>query len=682
MICRFVRRRACGILTRLLAISFTTAIWADSPPGFSPWIGSGLHDTGISTADGVIATMSPAGELFVAIASLGPACPAPNFTLGNSASGSFCVSKFAASGQPVFSTQIGGASFSAIALDASGNVLIAGTSGLTGAGFATTPGAYKAAPPGSPNPILCKLSGSDGHPLFGTFVDVSVLPADGFIAANLVVDSADNAYIEGPNVSSGASTIEQINATGTAAGYLTGFGNAATIDLVLAVDANSNLYCAYVDTNGTLRLEELNPAGAVMASIAGPLGNLPLAGLAVDPSGNPEELLVDNSAPGTFRLRKYGAGLSTLLFDVAINAGSILSMAVDSAGITDIFGYTGAIDLTQVNPTQSCVQSATQSAGLGAPPPENAFLLRIDPGGNVLQSTYLQAQIGVPQATITAGTAGAYVTFPSVTANVTTIYTMTLAPASARIALACAGNAASFVEAPLAPDEIIVVFGAGFGPATPITTVPDATGLYPSEVGGVQITFDGVAAPLLYASNSQVNLVAPAALSGKSTTQICAVLNGAVANCLNAAVAAAAPAMFSSGLFNGLMYAAAVNQDSTINSEQNPAPAGSVISLYVTGLGATTPTLPDGSITPVPLASQNLQVTVTYTLNELRTNMPHPLPAQVLYAGPAPLEIEGLGQVNVVAPGGPAPVFLQLLVISADGTQTYNTGPSLAIWTR
>jgi uncharacterized protein (TIGR03437 family) len=72
---------------------------------------------------------------------------------------------------------------------------------------------------------------------------------------------------------------------------------------------------------------------------------------------------------------------------------------------------------------------------------------------------------------------------------------------------------------------------------------------------------------------------------------------GTVANCVQARVQPTAPGSFSSGLlFGDFPYAAAVNQDGSINSAQNPAAAGSVVSLYVTGLGAMTPSPPDGSL--------------------------------------------------------------------------------------
>ena len=104
-----------------------------------------------------------------------------------------------------------------------------------------------------------------------------------------------------------------------------------------------------------------------------------------------------------------------------------------------------------------------------------------------------------------------------------------------------------------------------------------------------------MAAPLLYVSATQINLVTPRALQGKTTTQVCTTANHAPTNCLGVPVQPVTPEIFlSSGL-----YAAALNEDGTINSAGNPAPVGSIVSVFATGLGAIT-TLPDGAITPWP----------------------------------------------------------------------------------
>jgi uncharacterized protein (TIGR03437 family) len=72
------------------------------------------------------------------------------------------------------------------------------------------------------------------------------------------------------------------------------------------------------------------------------------------------------------------------------------------------------------------------------------------------------------------------------------------------------------------------------------------------------------------------------------------------------------------------------------------------MAISVSGLGAITPAPVDGSLNPIPLATQNLAVQIQY-VDEPFGN-PDPLPARIVYAGPAPLEVVGLSQINFVLP--------------------------------
>jgi uncharacterized protein (TIGR03437 family) len=110
-------------------------------------------------------------------------------------------------------------------------------------------------------------------------------------------------------------------------------------------------------------------------------------------------------------------------------------------------------------------------------------------------------------------------------------------------------------------------------------------------------------------------------------------------------VFAAAPGLFTTD-GTGTGQAAAINEDGTINSASNPAPSGSVISLYATGGGQTSPAGVDGQVSTPPLATQSLPVQV-YIGQQMVLST-----AQLQYAGPAPGEIAGLMQINVPLPPG------------------------------
>jgi len=116
-----------------------------------------------------------------------------------------------------------------------------------------------------------------------------------------------------------------------------------------------------------------------------------------------------------------------------------------------------------------------------------------------------------------------------------------------------------------------------------------------------------IPAPLLWVQDSQINGVC--AMVGKAgsgtglaapTTQVCVTYNNVPTNCLGLPVAQTAPGVFT---VDGA-YAAAVNQDGTTNSASNPAPAGSLVSVWATGLGPITPAQADGTLVGLPLPTR------------------------------------------------------------------------------
>ena len=90
-------------------------------------------------------------------------------------------------------------------------------------------------------------------------------------------------------------------------------------------------------------------------------------------------------------------------------------------------------------------------------------------------------------------------------------------------------------------------------------------------------------------------------------------------------VSGSAPGIFTAtGLGSGA--ASAINQDSTTNGPLFPARKGSIVALYATGAGQTTPPGEDGTILQSNLPQLNLPVSVQIANQN----------AQVLYRGPAP----------------------------------------------
>ncbi len=120
-----------------------------------------------------------------------------------------------------------------------------------------------------------------------------------------------------------------------------------------------------------------------------------------------------------------------------------------------------------------------------------------------------------------------------------------LANASPNLTAAGVVNGATFQSGPVAPGEIVSAFGSALGPAAPALLSLTNPRLVANSLQGVQAYFDGVPAPLLYASAGQVNLVVPYSIAGKTSTQLQVGYLGVLSNPVVLQVAAAAPGVFS-----------------------------------------------------------------------------------------------------------------------------------------
>jgi uncharacterized protein (TIGR03437 family) len=201
-------------------------------------------------------------------------------------------------------------------------------------------------------------------------------------------------------------------------------------------------------------------------------------------------------------------------------------------------------------------------------------------------------------------------------------------------------NAATYRSTPVAPGEILSIFGARLGPEQPSQAQFDPdTGKLPTTLGGVQVTFDGVPAPLYFVSFGQLNLQVPFEVVGKASVRVVVTVPDLDPAGVTVAVAEASPGLFTTG--GDLRRALAVNQDNSINAADNPAAAGSVVVLYLTGQGMTNPKVATGAPAPVvsPFPLPVLGVTVTMDN----------LPARVIFAGLAPGFV-GLTQINAEVP--------------------------------
>lgn len=169
------------------------------------------------------------------------------------------------------------------------------------------------------------------------------------------------------------------------------------------------------------------------------------------------------------------------------------------------------------------------------------------------------------------------------------------APAVQPPSVQSAVNAATFAAGPLTPGSIATLTGSQFSGKN------------------ISVTFNGLPSQVLFSNATQINLIVPAGLAGKTSAQVVVTVDGTASAPLTVNLAAFGPGIFANGI---------ANQDNSVNSAKQPAAPGSVIQIYATGLSGT------GVIT---------------------ANIGTEVVTQPYYAGPAP-GIPGVQQIDLILP--------------------------------
>jgi uncharacterized protein (TIGR03437 family) len=192
----------------------------------------------------------------------------------------------------------------------------------------------------------------------------------------------------------------------------------------------------------------------------------------------------------------------------------------------------------------------------------------------------------------------------------------------------------------------------------------------PAGVDPIPLLIGGVSAPIIYESASQVNAAVPYEVAsnqvpsgGVATVQLIA--GGVSSPTWSVPLAPATPAIFTTGS-TGIGQGAVLNQDNSVNSASNPAITGTMVQIFATGGGQTSPASVTGSVAD---SAENSLLPVTVTIDGQN--------AVVTYQGSAPGEVSGLLQVNAVIPAG-ASTGSDTLTLAING-QKSQQGVTIAV---
>src|ERR1019366_2731536 len=146
-----------------------------------------------------------------------------------------------------------------------------------------------------------------------------------------------------------------------------------------------------------------------------------------------------------------------------------------------------------------------------------------------------------------------------------------------------AGSYAPFT-AGLAPGELLVLAGDNLasGGLQVASAIP-----FPTTLGNVQVTVNGVPAPIYYVSPKQLAAIVPYGVVG-SVAKVQVFNNNVASNAVTEWISNTAPGVLTQSS-NGLGYGDVIHLDGTLVNAQSPAQIGETVSVYLTGLGAVNP---------------------------------------------------------------------------------------------
>ena len=630
----------------------------------------------------------------------------PEFSGGSCNSGSatfLCpdafVVKLDTRGKIAFATYLGGPAFdqaTSIALDAAGNIYVAGIT----AGFPVLAGSKysggatfiaKLNPTASALLYTASIPGTGALPFSMPFGSNTPGPD---VTMSMAVDPAGNAYFTAKGTTGFPVTTNAIQTTGGIVAakldptgqnliygtYLGGSGDDSPGSI--AIDASGNAYLTgtvlstdFPVTAGVLQstltpgnanafVAKLNSSGTglIYATYLGGTSFAHGKSIRMDSSGNAYVLGTLNSAgfpvtPGAYQasfdpvssafLAKLNPDATALIYATHVSSNS------NPPGILDVDAAGNAYVSGQAGPGFGASPDALQPCRAGA---ADTFVLQLATDGKFAAATYLGGS-GTDSAfalnAIVDGTvllAGLATTSDFLVSADSPLKAPGYFVAKFKIAdpvnagqmcsILAPANAANFQDGPVAPGELVTFWGLRFGPDAGVGPKFDSSGKIATELAGVRVFFNDIPVPILYAQSLQINAQVPWELADQTSAQVHVEYQGARTRTGIVRLQPSAPALFPAKY--GQYQGAIINEDGTRNSAANPAPAGSVVSIYGTGGGLTNPDSVTGGLAPVN----------TPVLLKLQSSVviDESIDAAVTYAGVAPTLISGLFQINFGVP--------------------------------
>jgi uncharacterized protein (TIGR03437 family) len=548
------------------------------------------------------------------------------------------ISKLDPSGSQLIYSTFFPASVMAMAIDSESNVYVTGTGSPTS--FPTTIGAFQTAPKSSgvtSAGVVAKLDSSGSAVVYATYLSGS---ASGEYPTSIAVDVSGNAFLTGYTGSAEFPV--------TPGAFLTTLPGERSIFLSkLNPQGSGQVFSTFLGVSTYWPSVKLDAKGSAFVAGSTASVSFPITAGAMPFS---PALLVNGSTPGDVTpvsgfLTHFSLDGSSLIYSTFVGTVGYASatLDVDPVGNAVIAGVTSDASL----PVGAAAFQPLYAGGTS-----DAYVARFTPDGQLSGATYLGGSLTDSASLIAFGPNGSVVvsgntqspSFPGIAqpiASVGVTFVTSIFPSLTVL------NAASYIATEIAPGEIVALKGYGMGPASGVI---GSGATLPTSLGGSSISFDGIAAPLLYVQSEQINAQVPWEVADRTLTALTSIFPSQPQQTTTLVVVA--PSL--PGIFH------VNNSDGSYNSPSNPAHPGGLISLYGTGGGSATPPGVTGKFwgLAAPLSSLTLPVSVTVNGEN----------AAVSYAGSAPTLESGIFQINAIVPDDAVPSATGSISVTIGGT--------------
>ena len=310
-----------------------------------------------------------------------------------------------------------------------------------------------------------------------------------------------------------------------------------------------------------------------------------------DPNGRVSANVILGTTPGPFQIRVRDIGnlvvnppLVTATVNITISGLNKISGDGQTAFINSQFGQPLVVQVNQATnqPVSSAAVTFTVTSG----------------SATVSPSTVLTDANGNASAIVTAGGTPGPITVTANSGNLTQTFSLTANPPGPTNF--SYSNGASFAANFISPGSIVTINAQGLLSGN-VQGVLGGTlvGALPYTVAGVSVVIDNIPAPIFNVSNlngtQAVTVQIPFEVRA-TTVPITVSVNGGGSTSAFVTVLPLSPGIFETVGPDNRRRVVALRPNGTVVTTTNPAGRGENVRVYLTGLGALTPSVPTGAL--------------------------------------------------------------------------------------